>query len=69
MSIGGGDLVDSEALKDLSVSDIVYHKHTRLVSRDVTPIFAQYKSLFLDNRHRSTIHNLKTTFVVHCNSA
>jgi hypothetical protein len=69
MSIRGGRLVDSEVLKDLSVSNIVYYKHTRLVPRDMAPSFVQYKSLFLDNRHRFTIHILKTTFVVHCDSA
>jgi uncharacterized membrane protein len=31
--------------------------------------FSQYKSFFHDNWHRFTMHNLKMTFVTHCNSA
>jgi hypothetical protein len=65
----GEDLVNSEDLKDLSVSDIVCYKHAKLVSCELEHTFSQYKLLFHDNRHRFMIQNLKMTFVVHCNSA
>jgi hypothetical protein len=65
----GEDLVDSEDLKDLSVSDIVCNKYARLLSCDVERTFSQYKSLFRDNRQRFTTHSLKMTFVVQCNNA
>jgi hypothetical protein len=38
----GEDLVDSEDLNNLSVSDIVYHKFARLVSCDVEHTFPEY---------------------------
>jgi hypothetical protein len=65
----GEDQVDFENLKDLSVSDIECYKEGRLVSCDVEHTFSQYKSFFGDNRHRFTMHNMKMTFVTHCNSA
>jgi hypothetical protein len=37
------DLVDSEDLNDLSVSDTVCYKYARLVSCDVEHTFSQYK--------------------------
>jgi hypothetical protein len=43
------DLVDSEHLKDLSVSDIVCQRYARLVLCDVERIFSQNKSLFRDD--------------------
>jgi hypothetical protein len=64
----GEDQVDFEDLKDLSVGDIECCKYTRLVSCDVEHTFSQYKSFFRDNRHRCTMHSLKKTFVIHCNS-
>jgi hypothetical protein len=65
----GEDQVDFEDLKDLSVSDIERYMYARLVSCDVECTFSQYKSFFSDNRRRFTMHNLKTSFVTHCNSA
>jgi hypothetical protein len=65
----GEDLLDSEDLKDLNVNDIVCWKYAGPVSRDMERTFYQYKSLFRDNRHRSAMHNLEMTLVVHCNSA
>jgi hypothetical protein len=62
-------VLEGNDLKDLSVSNIVCHKYARLVSCDVERTFYQYKSFFRDNRHRFTVHNLKMTFLVHCNSA
>jgi hypothetical protein len=41
----GEDLVDSEDLKDLSLSDIMCYKYARLVSCDVERAFPQYRSL------------------------
>jgi hypothetical protein len=60
------DLVDSEDLKDMDVCDIVLQYAKLLVSCDVERTFLQYKPHFHDNRHRFTTHNLKLTFVVHC---
>jgi hypothetical protein len=54
----GEGAVDSEAPKDLSVSGIVCYKYARLVSCDAERTFSQYESLFRDNRHRFTMHNL-----------
>jgi hypothetical protein len=45
-ALEGKDPVDSEDLKDLSVSDIVCYKYARLVSCDVERIFSQHRSLF-----------------------
>jgi hypothetical protein len=67
--LDGEDEVDFEDQKDLSVSDMECYKYARLVSCDVERTFSQYKSFFRDNRHRFTMHNLKMTFVTHCNSA
>jgi hypothetical protein len=64
----GEDQVDFVDLKDLSVSDIECYK-TCILSCDVERTFSQYMSFFLDNRHRFTMHNLKTIFVIHCSSA
>jgi hypothetical protein len=65
----GEDQVDFEDLKDLSVGDIECYKYARRISCDVECTFSQYKSLFLDDRHRFMMHNLKMTFGSHCNSA
>jgi hypothetical protein len=65
----GKDLVDSEDMKDLSVSDIVCYMYARPVSCDVERTFSPYKSLSLDNRHRFTVHDFKMAFVVRCNTA
>jgi hypothetical protein len=67
--LGGEDQVDFEDLKDLSVGDIERYKYARLVSCDVEGTFSQYKSFFRDNGHRFMMHNLKLTFVPHCNGA
>jgi hypothetical protein len=64
----GEDQVDFEDLKDLIVSDMECYMYASLVSCDVERTFSQYKSFFRDNRHRFTMHNLKMTFVTHCNS-
>jgi hypothetical protein len=65
----GEDKVDFEDLKDIRFSDIKCYKYARLVSCDVEHTLSQYKSFFHDNRHRFMMHNLKMTFVTHCNSA
>jgi hypothetical protein len=69
MFLEGKDVDNSENLKDLSVGDIVCYKYVGLVSCDLERKFSQCKSLFHYKRHRLTIHNLKMTFAVHCNSA
>jgi hypothetical protein len=58
-----------EDQKDLSVSDVECYKYARLVSCDVECTSSQHKSFFRDNQYRFTMHNLKMTFVTHCNSA
>lgn len=62
------NLIDSEDLKDLNVSDILCYNYARLLY-DIECIFSQCMSLVHDNRLSFTIHNLKITFLVHCNYA
>lgn len=61
------DLVHSEDLR--TGSDIVSYKYARLMSCGVECTFVQYRSIFCDNWHSIMIHNLKMTFMVHCNNA
>jgi hypothetical protein len=65
----GEDLVVSDDLKDLSVTGIVCYKYVTMVSYDVEHAFSEFKLHFCDKQHRFMMHNLRMTFVTHCNSA
>jgi hypothetical protein len=49
----------TEDLEAMSFSNVMCFKHAALVSCDVERTFSQYKPLFRDNRHGSTVHSLK----------
>jgi hypothetical protein len=49
MCIRGSDLVDSDDMKDGSVSDIVCYKYAGVISYDRKSMYFQYRSHFHDN--------------------